>query len=159
MLSCIPGDVLSPKNCPFAWGDLNLHLIHASFGPPESTTQAGSRAVQPFLHSSQQRVAILYNVPPLFLLKIAFSEMRGSEPPSLGQFEFSTQTSSRSVQPLLHSSRQSVPTLYSGPPFPSKLPLPMGMWTSSNTWFLGPTGVLNPNGILISSAVFQGSLL
>jgi len=45
----------------------------------------------------------------------------------LGPSEFSTQTASRSVQPFLHSSPQSVPILYNGPPFPpSKLPLAMG---------------------------------
>ena len=35
---------------------------------------------------------------------------------------------------------------------PSKLPLPVGMWTPSNRSkrFLGPTPVLNPNGISIS---------
>jgi len=39
---------------------------------------------------------------------------------------------------------------------PSKLPLPMEIWTASNTWFPGPTRVLNPNGISIGSAVFAG---
>jgi len=39
----------------------------------------------------------------------------------------STQTASRSVQPFLHSSPQSVPILYNGTPLsPSKLLLPMG---------------------------------
>ena len=38
-----------PKNCPFAWGDLDPHLIHGSFSPPESTTQTANRLVQPFL--------------------------------------------------------------------------------------------------------------
>jgi len=41
-------------------------------------------------------------------------------------------------------------------PSPSKLPLPMGMWTPCNTWLLGPTSLLNPNGIWITSAVFAG---
>jgi len=27
------------KSCPFAWGNLDTHLIHGSFGPPESTNQ------------------------------------------------------------------------------------------------------------------------
>jgi len=50
-------------------------------------------------------------------------------------------------------------TLYftMGRPFsPSKLPLPMGIWTPSSTWFLEPTRAHNPNGILIGSAVFAG---
>jgi len=36
------------------------------------------------------------------------------------------QTANRSVQPFLQSSRQKVLILYSGRPFPPKLPLPMG---------------------------------
>jgi len=40
--------------------------------------------------------------------------------------------------------------------FPSNLPLPMGIWTSSNTWFLGLTRVHNPNGMSICSAFLQG---
>ena len=35
---------------------------------------------------------------------------------SLGPPNSASQTASRSVQPVLHSSRQTVPTLYSGPP-------------------------------------------
>jgi len=45
---------------------------------------------------------------------------------SLGPPESITQTASRSVQPFLHSSRQNVPKLYSGCPFPQKLPLSIG---------------------------------
>jgi len=43
-----------------------------------------------------------------------------------------------------------------GRPFPSKLPLPMGIWTPSNTWFPVRTRVLNTNSILIGSALFAG---
>jgi len=32
------------------------HQIHASLGPPESTTETASRSIQPFLHSSRQSV-------------------------------------------------------------------------------------------------------
>jgi len=49
----------------------NPHLIHGSLGPPESTFQTASHSDQSFLHSSWQGVPILYNRPPLFLLKIA----------------------------------------------------------------------------------------
>jgi len=41
------GPLLPPQNCPFPWGS-GPHLIHGSFGPPESTTQRASRSVQPF---------------------------------------------------------------------------------------------------------------
>ena len=44
----------------------------------------------------------------------------------LGPLEYQSQTASRSVQPLLQGSRQSVPILYNGPPISAKLPLPMG---------------------------------
>jgi len=50
---------------------VHLHLIHASLGPLESKYQTASRLVQPFVHSSWQRVAILFNGPPLFSLKIS----------------------------------------------------------------------------------------
>jgi len=35
-----------------------------SFGPLESTTQTANQLAQPFLHSSQQKVPILYNGRP-----------------------------------------------------------------------------------------------
>ena len=41
-----------PQNCPFAWRDLDPHLIHGSMDPPESSTQTASRSVQPFLQGS-----------------------------------------------------------------------------------------------------------
>jgi len=37
-------------------------------------------------------------------------------------------------------------------PMPSKLPLPMGIWTPSDRRFLEPTWAHNPNGISIGSA-------
>jgi len=43
------GHVLSPKNCRFAWGDLDPHLTYGSLGPPKSKSQATSCSVQPFL--------------------------------------------------------------------------------------------------------------
>jgi len=52
-----------------------------------------------------------------------------------------------------------VPILYSGQPFPPKLPLLMGIWTPSNSWFLGPIRAHNPNIISFGSAVLQGSLV
>jgi len=77
---------------------------------------------------------------------------------SLGPPESKSQTTSRSVQPFLHSSLQSVPMLYNGPPLPppQNCPFPRGYAPLSNTWFPGPTWVINPNGISIGSAVFAG---
>jgi len=54
-----------PQNCPFAWGDLNSHLIHDSLFPCKHTTQTASQSVQPFLHKIPQSVPILYNGPPV----------------------------------------------------------------------------------------------
>jgi len=59
--SGMPRHVLSPKNCPFAWG-IWTHLIHASLGSSESTTCTASRSVQ-LLCTAHCR-AILYNGSP-----------------------------------------------------------------------------------------------
>ena len=40
------------------------HWTCASFGPPESTTKTENRPVQSFLHSSRQKVPVLYNRRP-----------------------------------------------------------------------------------------------
>ena len=73
-----------------------------SFSPPEPTTQTANQSVQPFLHSSQQKVPILYNGRPLIQkLPLPMGDM---DPHlihgSLGQSESSTQTASRTVQPF-----------------------------------------------------------
>ena len=74
---------------------------------------------------------------------------------SLGPPESESKTASRSVQPFLHSSPQSVPILYSG--IPLKIaPSHWGCGPPSNTWFPGPTRVLIQNGISIGSAVIAG---
>jgi len=53
-----------------AGANVQLHLIHASFGPPESTSQMASRSVPPFLHSSRHRVSY-FTVALLSPFKIA----------------------------------------------------------------------------------------
>jgi len=53
--SDMPGHVISPKHCPFAWSDLDPHLIHGSLDPPESKSQAASRSVQPFYRPMHYR--------------------------------------------------------------------------------------------------------
>ena len=40
--SGMPGHVISPKNYPFTWGDVDPHLIHGSLGPVESKSQTAS---------------------------------------------------------------------------------------------------------------------
>jgi len=46
--SCITRHFLSPNNCPFAWGS-GPHLMHASWGPPESITKMASWLILPYL--------------------------------------------------------------------------------------------------------------
>jgi len=72
---------------------------------------------------------------------------------SLGPLESSTQTS-WSVQPFLHSSRQSVPILYNGALSPQHCPFPWGIWHPSNTWFRGPVRAYNPYDSSIGSAIY-----
>ena len=129
-------------------------------GPILVYNETASRSVHPFIHSSRQRVEIVQKRLSLSPLKIAPSH-RGTEPhlirDSLGLPESSTQTGSRSFQPFLHRYLQIVLILYNGTPLPpSKLFLPLRMWTPYRTEFLGSTRVLNPNGIWIGSAVFAG---
>ena len=44
-VQCLSMGRTTPKNCPFTWGipDLDPHLIHGSFGPPESPPNGISR--------------------------------------------------------------------------------------------------------------------
>jgi len=61
---------------------------------------------------------------------------------SLGPLESTTQTANRSVQPYLHSSRQKVPIIYNGRPYPPKLPLPKG--DLEPIWHMIPWAHANP---------------
>jgi len=94
------------------------HLIHASIGPLESSTQTVSQSIQPFLHSSWQSVPILYNELP-FPLKIAASHggiwTSYNMHDFLGPSEPTTQMTSLLFHSFLHRRPQSVPILYSGP--------------------------------------------
>ena len=132
-----------------------------SFGPPESTTKTASRSVRPkpFLHSSRQKVPILYNrrpFPPKLPLPIGGS---GSHLiyDFLGSSEPTTQMASRSVQPFLHRWPQSVPIIYNGMFLPALKIAPFHggsgprLIHGSLRWI---TRVLNSNGISIGSAVF-----
>ena len=129
--------------------------------PPDLSSQTASRSGQPFLHSSRQKVPVLYN-GRRFLQNSQFP--CGNLGPSwyihdsLGPSKPTTQTASPSVQPFLHRCPQSVPILSNGRPLsiPKIAPSNGGIWTPSNTWFHGPTRVLKPNGISIGSAVFAG---
>ena len=131
----------------------------ASFGPPESTTQTAYRSVQLFLHSSRQKVSILYNGRP-FPRKL---------PLLMGDLDLiwfvipwthpSQQSNGISIALafLVQMTTECPSTLQwdvpNSPP-PQNCPLPWGIWTPCNTWFPGPTQVLHINGISIASAVF-----
>ena len=82
--------------------------------------------------------------PPYTDGSVVFTRWRQCAPRlihgSLDPPDSASQTASRSVQPFLHSSRQTVPILYStmGRHFPTlKIAASHGeIWTPSNTWFL-----------------------
>jgi len=116
------------------------HLIHGSLSTPESKSKTASQSVQPFLHSSRQSVVWHVRACP-FPLKLSLFT-RGSVPHLIRVFldppDWASQTASRSVQPFLHSSRQTVTILYNERPFPLNCPSHRGIWAPSNTWFLGP---------------------
>jgi len=101
----------------------------------ESKSQTASRPVQPFLHSSLQRVPILYNGPPLHCQNCTFLQgdldpiyhnflgpIRAHNPNdiSIGSAVFAQFTT------VLDSSPQTIPIIHNGLRFPSKLPLLMG---------------------------------
>jgi len=63
---------------------------------------------------------------------------------SSGPPKSTTQTLSQVLQPVLHSSQQSVPVAYNGPPFPAHKIIPShgGSGPLSNTCFLGPESIM-----------------
>jgi len=71
----------------------------------------------------------------------------------LGPPESKSQTAPRSVQPLLHSSQQTVPILHNGA-LPPNIAHSYGDLDLVPTLFLGPTRVQDTNGISIGSVVF-----
>jgi len=151
---------LCPKNCTFASGDLDPHPIHSFFGPPKSNEDEvqilndisiGSAVFARYTLQRAVPFSLKFSIPIGYLnLHLIYG--------SLGPLKSSTQTRSRLVQPFLHSSRQSVPILYNGPPFPlSKLPLPLrgsGRHLIIIPW---ANRAHYPNGIWIGSAVLLSS--
>ena len=147
--SGMPRHVLFPNNCPLALGDLDLHLIHGSLAHPSPHP------------NSTSIISAIFARPPNMDGSAVFARWRQCAPHithgSSGSPKSSTETAPQSVQPFLHSSRQSVPIVYNGPLLScSTLPLTMGSAPTSNTCFLESTRVHNPNGISVGSAVFAG---
>jgi len=89
------------------WRHCAPHPVHACLGPPQSTSQTASWSVQPFLHSSRQRVFTLYNGPPFSPQNCPLAQGSGTHliHASFGLPKSTIQTASWSVQPFLHSSR------------------------------------------------------
>jgi len=118
-----PGHVLPPKNCLFARGSgppFNKCFLGPIWVHNPNSILIGSAVLAQFMWECHRA----YRGMP-FLLKIVPSQ-GGSVPHlthgSLGPPDWAFQTSSRSVQPHLHSSWQKVPILHNGHPFPPKLP-------------------------------------
>jgi len=63
--SGMPGQLLSPGNSIFSWGNLGLIYYVIPWAHPESKSQTASRSVQPFCTAQRQSVPILCNGPPL----------------------------------------------------------------------------------------------
>jgi len=133
---------------------LNLCIL----GLLESTTQMANWSVQPFLHTSRQKVPIIYNGrphPPELPLP-----MGGSEPPSntgcLGTMRAHNPSGISIGSVVFAQMTAECPyTLQWFAHFSLKIAPSHGrIWTSCNTWFLGTTRVLNPNDNSITSAVF-----
>jgi len=101
--SGMPGHILFPNNCPFAWWICTSYLVHNFLGPYKLITQTTSRSVRPFLHSSPPSIPVLYNGTPLFQKNAPFpwGELDLHLIHNcLGPPECSTQTVSWSVQPF-----------------------------------------------------------
>jgi len=111
-------------------GDLDSHLIGLfnSLGPSKPTTQTAFRSFRPFF--AQLTTKCNRACPGMYFpLKIDASYAGSGFPSNTcfrGPTQSVTQTISRSVQPFLHSSRQTVVGHDGARPSPSKLPLPMG---------------------------------
>jgi len=131
----------------------------ASFSPPKSTTQTANRLVQPFLQSSQQTVAILYNGLPFFTLELPLPWWIWTPSTTIPWAHLSPQPKQHLNRFSLFRTDDCRVSLYftMGRPLPIKIAHLHGeCGLPSNTWFPGSTQVLNPNGISIASAVFTG---
>jgi len=140
----MPGHVLSPNNCLFAWGiraPCNTRLLGPTRVHNPYVISIGSAVFAQFMSQCRQACWGM-----LFPQNCPFPWGHGPHIicGSLGPPDSASQMASVSVQPFLHSSQQKFPILYSGRPFSPKFPLPMaGSAPLSNTWFLGPSKPTN----------------
>jgi len=142
--------------CPPVWAHWR-HLANTIELMP--TTQTANRSVQQFLHSSQQKVRILYNghpYPPELALPMGDLDSHLTHD-GLGPCEPRTQTAPRLLKPYLHrwpqSTRQYILQWFACQNCLFPWRDLNSMW-GPDTWFIGPTWVLNFNSNSITSAVF-----
>jgi len=148
--------------CPPMWAHWHHLANMTELVLPSATTQMANRSVQPFLHSSRQKVPTFYNgrtFPPKLPLLMG----------NLDSIWLMIRWAILSPQSKQHHDWFSCfrigdcrVSLYftMGRPSPLKIaPSHEGSGPPSNTWFPGPTQVLNPNGISISSAIFARLLV
>jgi len=136
---------------------LNPHLTHDSLGPFESTAQTANWSVQPFLHSSQQKVPILYNggpFPPKLSLLVG-----GMGTPSFSWFLEADPAHNPNCIMIASAIFAQVTvegpyTLQWAPVSPKIAPSHGGSGPPCKTRFVGPIRAHRPNGISTGSAVF-----
>ena len=123
-------------------------------GLSESITQTASRSVQPFLHSSRQRVIGHIGACPSHgdlnphLIRGSLRSTRISIPKDISIDRFSRFCTANGKQSLQYFTM--------GSPSPENCPFSTGICTPSNAWVLEPTRAHDQNRILIGSAVSAG---
>jgi len=117
-----------PQNCPFSWGILTPSKSWL-LGPVRAHNPNGI-TIGSASCTGDRRVSLYFTMGAPFPKKLPLpTGVSGSHLTydSLGPFEPTTQTASRSVQLFLHRWLQSIPIIYNGTPLsPSKSPLSMG---------------------------------
>jgi len=157
--------------CP-PWGHIGatwrtIELVHPSANSksnPQHKRQIDR--FSRFLHSSQQKVHILYSgrpYPPELPFPLGYLDPRLASQSNtwcLGPMQAHNPNGTSIGSAVYAQVTAECPyTLQWFACFPQNWPFAMGIWTPCNTWFLGPTRVLNPNGNSIALAVLQGSLV
>jgi len=136
------------------WIRMNLCIEYewtcAFFGPLESTTQMANRQVQPFLHSSRQKVTILYNGCP-FPKNFPYPWGSG---PTFNTIPWAHPKPKWHLDQFRRFCTECPYTLQWDAPSPQNCTFSWRIWTPSNTWLLVCTHVLNLNGFSIGSSIF-----
>jgi len=113
--SGMSGHVLSLNNCPFAWGiwaSCNTCFLGPTRVHNPNGTSIGSAVFAQFTSECRRTCR---GMPLPLKIVPSHGDLYHGPPDS------ASQTTSRSAQPFLHSSRQNVPILFNGRPFPPKI--------------------------------------